>query len=201
VIAAFERAFPRGDEDVQLVVKSTNGAYYPAQLAELVEAAAGDARILIRDQVIDALHMRSLQRCCDAYVSLHRAEGFGLGLAECMAMGKPVVATAWSGNLDYMREENSCLVGVTLIPVLPHEYPNADGASWAQPDVSQAADWMRRLVFDTGFAERIGRQAALDVRDALSPECVAGQLIACVREVLAISGAELAGLPGEEQRA
>jgi glycosyltransferase involved in cell wall biosynthesis len=200
-IAAFAQAFPRGEEDVQLVVKSSNGTYYPGQLAELVEAADGDPRILIRDQVLDASHMRSLQRCCDAYVSLHRAEGFGLGLAECMAMGKPVVATAWSGNLDFMGARNSCLVDAVLVPVQPHEYPNAVGARWAEPDLAQAAAWMRRLASEPDLAARIGAEAAQDVRDLLSPQRVAEQLVARVQDALRATGMTAAGFPAMEQRA
>lgn len=182
-IKAFLQAFPRRDEDVQLVLKSNNGEYYPDLLAGLIEAAGGDSRILVRDQVIDASHMRSLQRCCDAYVSLHRAEGFGLGLAECMAMGKPVVATAWSGNVDFMQQGNSCLVDAELVQVQPHEYPHSLGARWAQPDVAQAATWMRRLALEPGLAAGIGASAARDIGEMLSPPAIAEQLLAHVRTV------------------
>lgn len=176
VIVAFRQAFP-DDTHVQLLVKSSNGAFYPDQLAELVEAARGDPRVLIRDQTIEAAHMRSLQRCCDAYVSLHRAEGFGLGLAECMALGKPVVATRWSGNLEFMDAGNSCLVDSICVPVQGHEYPDGEGAMWAQPDVAQAAVWMRRLVEEPGLAAAIGAKAATDVCRTLAPEHVGRELL------------------------
>jgi glycosyltransferase involved in cell wall biosynthesis len=188
VIAAFAKAFPTGEEDVQLVVKSSNGEYYPAQLAELIEAAGGDRRVLIRNQVIDACHMQALQRCCDAFVSMHRAEGFGLGLAECMAMGKPVIATAWSGNLDFMTHENSCLVEAVLVPVQPHEYPYAEeGACWAEPDMEQAAAWMRRLVSEPDLAAQIGGKAARQIREKLSPEQVAEELLIRVQQVCSVA--------------
>ena len=178
VIAAFAKAFPDTGDDVQLIVKSANGNHYPEQLAELVEAAGDDPRILVRDQSLDMRHMRALQRCCDAYISLHRAEGFGLGMAECMGMGKPVVATAWSGNMEYMRPDNSCLVDAELVPIASHEYPDSVGARWAQPDIGQAAQWMRRLVFEEGLATRIGKRAEDDIRDLLSPSRVGGLLLA-----------------------
>ncbi len=187
-IRAFRTAFPRGDENVKLVVKSSYGDLYPEQLANLIEVADGDSRVLFRDQVIEAAHMRSLQSCCDAYVSLHRAEGFGLGLVECMGKGKPVVATAWSGNMDFMDESNSCLVEASEVDVQPHEYPCHPGAKWAQPDVGQAAAWMRRLVTDAAFAARIGEQAAHDVRERLSLECVGAQLVAGIRGALLAAG-------------
>ncbi|EQD58089.1 glycosyltransferase, group 1 family protein, partial [mine drainage metagenome] len=85
-------------------------------------AAAVDRRIRVRDEVIDRSHVQALQRCADAYISLHRSEGFGLGLAECMRIGKPVIATAWSGNMDFMSDDNSCLVDYRLVPVGEGEY-------------------------------------------------------------------------------
>lgn len=196
-IMAFRQAFP-DDSDVQLVVKSSNGAHYPGLLAELVELVRGDARILVRDQTIDAAHMRSLQRCCDAFVSLHRAEGFGLGLAECMALGKPVIATRWSGNLDFMGDDNSCLVDAAPVAVRANEYPHCEGMSWAQPNVAQAAAWMRRLVDEPGLTAAIGARAADDVRSLLEPERVAAELVAGVRRALAGVGARASEVQGAD---
>jgi glycosyltransferase involved in cell wall biosynthesis len=113
--------------------------------------------------------MRALQRCADSYVSLHRAEGFGLGLAECMALGKPVIGTAWSGNLDFMTNANSCLVDYRLVPVGEGEYQYAEGMQWAEADVDHAAACMKRLVDAPGFASSLGAQAGVDIRNRLSP--------------------------------
>jgi hypothetical protein len=180
-IDAFQRAFPPARNDVRMVVKSSNGHRYPRQLARLAESAAGDPRILIRDQIISGAHMRALQRCCDAYVSLHRAEGFGLGLAECMAMGKPVIGTAWSGNMDFMDAGNSCLVDYTMVPVAEGQYPHGAGTHWAEPDTAHAAMWMRRLVDDPAFATTIGARAARDIRGALSPAAAAEAVVQGLR--------------------
>lgn len=172
-IDAFQRAFPLERNDVRLVVKSSNGHRYPRDLARLVEYSARDPRILVRDQVLPGAHMRALQRCCDAYVSLHRAEGFGLGLAECMAIGKPVIGTAWSGNMDFMNADNSCLVDYALVPVAEGQYPHGAGTRWAEPDPVSAAGWMQRLVDDADFAATIGARAARDIRGTLSPAAAA----------------------------
>ena len=177
VIEAFKLAFPVDRQDVTLLVKSSNGHRYPEQFAQLVDAVALDPRILVRDDIIDRPHVRALQRCADAYVSLHRAEGFGLGLAECMWIGKPVIATNWSGNIDFMDSTNSCPVGSQLIPVEYGQYPHADGQRWAAPDITQAARHMARLVDDREFASKIGSKAAADVRATLSAEATARQLI------------------------
>lgn len=176
-IEAFKLAFPLERRDVTLLVKSSNGHRYPEQFARLVDAASSDPRILVRDDIIDRPHMRALQRCADAYVSLHRAEGFGLGLAECMWIGKPVIATNWSGNVDFMDTSNSCLVGSRLIPVEPGQYPFAEGQRWADPDIEEAARYMARLVDEPAFAGRIGSKAAEDARTALSATATARQLI------------------------
>lgn len=168
-ITAFQAAFPHARDDVRLMVKTSNGHRYPDELFRLLAAASGDPRVLVRDQVLPIAHVRALQGCVDAYVSLHRAEGFGLGLAESMAMGKPVIATAWSGNMDFMTEHNSCLVDYRLVPVREGEYPHGSGTLWADADVEHAAAWMRRLVDEPGLASRLGRQAAADVESGLSP--------------------------------
>ena len=117
-VEAFLLAFPPTQTHVRLLIKTSNGFRYQEKFHALLLAAGKDRRIVVRDDVIDRAHMGALQRCCDAYVSLHRAEGFGLGLAEAMFMGKPVVGTAWSGNVDFMVEGNSCLVGYELVAVL-----------------------------------------------------------------------------------
>lgn len=160
---AFRLAFPPEREDVRLLIKSSNGFRHPEKFRELLNIAAADARILVRDQVMDRSHLSALQRCADAYVSLHRAEGLGLGLAECMAMGKPVIATAWSGNMDFMDENNSCLVGYRMVPVNEGEYPDSKGAFWAEADTEGAASYMRRLVDEPGFASAIGERAVRSI--------------------------------------
>ena len=132
---------------------------------------------MIRDEVIDRSHVQALQRCADAYVSLHRAEGFGLGLAESMRIGKPVIATAWSGNMEFMTAENSCLVGYRMISVGEGEYPHHAGQRWAEPDVECAARHMRRLVAEPAFAKRIGGRAAQDISQRFSAHNTAMQLV------------------------
>lgn len=177
VIEAFRRAFACGREDVRLLVKSSNGHRHPNELNDLLQAVAADARIIVRDTVIDRSHVQALQRCADAYVSLHRSEGFGLGLAESMRMGKPVIATAWSGNMEFMTAENSCLIGYRMVPVRAGEYSYHQNQHWAEPDIDEAAAYMRRLVDDDAFAARIGARATEDVREALSPKRVARALL------------------------
>jgi glycosyltransferase involved in cell wall biosynthesis len=183
-IRAFQQAFPPGRGDVCLLVKTVNGLQYPELLSQLTALSHLDDRILVRDGTIPSAHLGALQRTCDAYVSLHRAEGFGLGMAECMARGKPVVATGWSGNLEFMTPETSCLVDYRLVAVNAHEYPYADAATarWAEPDIDDAAACMRRLVDEPGHADRIGRSGASHVRQVLSPARISAAFAAHVAE-------------------
>jgi glycosyltransferase involved in cell wall biosynthesis len=183
VMEAFRRAFPRERDDVMLFIKTSQGHRHLDALGELVALASLDPRIRVRDGVIDESHLHALERCADAYVSLHRAEGFGLALAECMALGKPVVATAWSGNLQFMHEGNSCLVGYRLVPVPDGHYPHAAGLHWAEPDIEEAAAQMRRLVDEPAFAETIGRRAKADIAAALAPQRTAALIAARLKSL------------------
>lgn len=168
VIAAFRRAFADGRRDVRLIIKTTNGERFPDALRRLMETAAGDDRIEVRDGYLDRRQMWALQACCDCYVSLHRSEGLGLGMAECMLLGKPVVATAYSGNLAFMDADNSCLVGYSLIPVEEGDYPAWQGQHWADPDIEQAAAYLARLADDPVYARQIGESAKATVSRRLS---------------------------------
>lgn len=97
-------------------------------------------------QVMTSNEVKNLVRCCDSFVSLHRSEGYGFGTAEAMAFGKPVIATAYSGNMDFMALEASYGIGYRLVPVAEGEYPYASGQVWAEPDWEEAAACMIRLV-------------------------------------------------------
>lgn len=182
-IRAFREAFPLERGDVQLLVKSSNGYRFPHWLKQVLDLAGGDERIVIRDDVIEREHLNALQRCSDAYVSLHRAEGFGMGLAECMAIGKPVIATAWSGNMEFMDAQSAALVGYQLVPLTDGEYPGGGGQRWADADVSEAADWMRRFADDRQFAVELGLRGKQHVETVLSGKTAADRVVARVNQV------------------
>ena len=183
VVRAFQSAFPVGRNDVRLLVKTSNGYRRPDLLKLLLDAVGGDSRIVVRDHVLDRADVQALQRCCDVYVSLHCAEGFGLGLAECMALGKPVIGTAWSGNLEFMDASNSALVGYTLVPVGEGEYAHHHGQRWAAADEDEAARLMRQLADDPAYAKALGERARLSVLSTLSPERAASMLIQRLDEI------------------
>jgi hypothetical protein len=130
----------------------------------------------------------SLMNAADCYVSLHRAEGFGYTLAEAMWLGKPVIATGYSGNVDFMTPENSFLVDHRLVPIGPGNDPYPPDGVWAQPDVDHAARLMRQVFDDPEAARQRGRRAAEDVRASHGPKA-AGRAMADRLRVLQRSGA------------
>ena len=105
----------------------------------------------------------------DCYVSLHRSEGFGLGVTEAMALGKPVIATRYSGPVDVMTSQNSYPVDYRLVPI-PRDYgPYLEGFTWAEPDLEHASLLLRHVTdFRAEAAER-GRQAAADIGEWRAP--------------------------------
>lgn len=165
-IAAFHEAFPERP-DVRLVVKVNNAGMstaFPAFI-ERLNAAAKDSRVTIITDPMSYRDVLALYASSDVLVSLHRAEGLGLSLLEAMALGKPVVATAFSGNMDFTTAENSCLVGYRMIPVVSSTQPAygpkfAGAQEWADADVAQAAACMRQLADNAEHRAEMGRRAA-----------------------------------------
>jgi glycosyltransferase involved in cell wall biosynthesis len=135
----------------------------PGAAARLREAAAGAANISIHDRVLSRAELQGWLANADAVMSLHRAEGFGLVPAEAMQLGRPVIATRWSGNIDFMTAENSALVDYSLVPAVDPQgtYHHPDQL-WAEPDVAHAADWLRRLAADRDLGRRLGERAGHD---------------------------------------
>jgi glycosyltransferase involved in cell wall biosynthesis len=141
VIRAFRLAFSP-EERVTLVLKSTHGETSPQNLAELKKEAL-NLKVRLIDRVMSEADVHELFSLCHCYVSLHRAEGFGLTLAETMALGKPVIGTAYSGNLDFMNDSNSYLVPARLVEIDSDHGFYHKGMVWAEPDEEAAAQAMR----------------------------------------------------------
>ncbi len=169
-IAAFKRAFP-GTEKARLIIKTMNADREPAKTQRLKDLA-DDPRITFWDEALDDNRRHALLAAADCFVSLHRAEGFGLSLAESMAYGKPVIATGWSGNLEFMTGFNSLLVPYDLKPLEFDQGPYRAGTMWAEPDIDEAAKAMRRVWEDRDFAAAVGARAARSVSEQLSPEAI-----------------------------
>jgi len=171
-VDAFQEAFPADSERVGLVIKTMNGQRHPDGRQALSRRTEGDPRIHFIDRVMNRNEVLGLQQACDCFLSLHRAEGFGRGIAESMLLGKPVVATDYSGNTDFMNGANSCPVNYRLVTIERDHGPYRAGQHWAEPDVEHAAHFMRRLVEDESFRARIGMEAEKYMRGHHSPEAI-----------------------------
>lgn len=159
------------DPRAHLVIKfnnaTVNGQMHPI-VRELQELCGGHPRIRFLTETLSYADVLSLYASCDVFVSLHRSEGLGLGPMEAMALGRPAIATAWSGNMSYMDHTNACLVGYRLVPVdgsIAHYSRKELGKDtvWAEPSIDEAAAWMRRLADDPGLRTSMGTKAAADI--------------------------------------
>jgi hypothetical protein len=135
-------------------------------MSELKRACRG-ANIRIIDALFSRKEMTSLMKTADCYVSLHRSEGFGLTMAEAMSFEKPVIATGFSGNMEFMNSANSHLVKFKLTEI-DRDYGPYRGGFWAEPDLDHAAELMRRVFKDRAAARDLGRNARLDILKTLS---------------------------------
>lgn len=181
LVRAFAKAFGK-DDDALLVLKSINAHYARSAWLELKRAVQG-LKIRLIDEYMERQEFLTLMASADCYVSLHRSEGLGLGLAEAMAMAKPVIATGWSGNMDFMTANNSYLVDYRLVELTEDYEPYRKGSSWADPDVDQAAELMRLVYRDREAAAATGRRAAQELAEKFSPAATGAAIAARLAEI------------------
>jgi glycosyltransferase involved in cell wall biosynthesis len=168
-VEAFNRAL-RDHPRAHLVVRINNAGAggSEAGLEQLRSQCQGNDRIHILDRALGYEEILRLYASADVFVALHRSDGLGLGLMEAMRLGKPVIATAWSGNMSYMDQTNACLVRYSPIDVEPtvSVYRHAirgKRALWANPDVDHASAWIKALADEPDRRLAIGRKAAQDM--------------------------------------
>ncbi|MEP2944628.1 MAG: glycosyltransferase family 4 protein [Lentilitoribacter sp.] len=145
LIDAYKESFTE-DSKVGLVLKSSNFQNLnDPSWKSVSQAVANRSDIYLLNDVMPREELLALFDCCNAYISLHRSEGAGLGLGECMLLGLPVICTGYSGNTDFCRSNNSFLVDYDLAEVKEGEYPNATGFRWANPKKKSAIEAMRTV--------------------------------------------------------
>lgn len=155
-----------------LVIKVHNVAGNEADLAHLQAAVADLPGTILITETLSREDVYRLQAACDCYVSLHRSEGFGLAVAECMLLGKPVIATDWSATAEFLGATNGCPVRYRLVPLERNHGPYGKGQMWAEADPDHAAEWMRRLHADAGLCARLGAAAHATIVARFSPGVV-----------------------------
>jgi glycosyltransferase involved in cell wall biosynthesis len=177
VVCAFLNAFPTGNEPVQLLIKTIGGDARPEALSSLLALCEGDHRIIIVDGELTREELNGLFFRADAYVSLHRAEGFGRGIAEAMLAQKPVVVTDYSGSSDFCNADNSYSVRYELTKIKPGEYvPASTGFDWANPDIDHASAQMLSVFQDRQKAKRVAERGRSKISSDFSIEAIAGRL-------------------------
>ena len=174
VSRAFQAAF-RADDPVTLVIKTSGGDIHSADLAELREAIRGP-NVLLLDELMSRSRAYGLISLSDCFVSLHRSEGFGLGLAEAMLMGKPVIATGYSGNLDFMNRENSLLVDYEMVEIKEDRPIYTQGNFWAEPSIEQASAYMRQVFENPDDARARALRVQPEIQRLLSLEAAGNRM-------------------------
>lgn len=170
-IEAFLAAFPPGGSgpEAKLVLKLASAEQFPDATAELADRCAADPRLQLITEHLSAEAFDALYADADVLLSLHRAEGFGLTLAEAMASGVPVVASGYSGNLCFMPPGSAALVPCRQVSILRTEGDYRAGWLWADPDLDHAAAALRRLATDPLHAAELGAAGRRAVQDCLDP--------------------------------
>jgi glycosyltransferase involved in cell wall biosynthesis len=174
-LAAFRKA-ATGRDDVVLVIKTINGQHHSEARQALQHSVSDLGNVLFIDEFFTRQQTWDLQACCDILLSLHRAEGFGLAPAEMMYLGKPVVATGWSANTDFMTADNAFPVRYELKPLQSAVGVYPAGQLWAEADIDHAAECLVRLFDEPALRAEMGARAARDIRNQLSP-LVVGALV------------------------
>jgi glycosyltransferase involved in cell wall biosynthesis len=169
-ILAFQRAFTAADLNAQLVIKVNNAD--DANIKVLRDCIGEYQNILVLDQHFDRPHIDSLINCSDCYVSLHHAEGFGLGPAEAMALGKVALLTDWSGNTEYMTTDNCVPIRYTLKKLGKDYGPYAAHQHWAVADIQHAADEMKDLAHNPARVAAIGEYARQTIASEFSAQAI-----------------------------
>ena len=166
-IAAFRQAFGQR-RDRLLLLKLGNPDHFADDFGRVRQAVAGAPNVRIETRTLPAAESHALTACADIVLSLHRSEGFGLVPAEAMLLGRPVVATAWSGNMDFMDENSAALVGYRLVPARdPRGVCEAPGAVWAEPDIADAVCHLVRLADNAAARTALGERGRTRAHECL----------------------------------
>ncbi|MEO6568602.1 MAG: glycosyltransferase, partial [Opitutaceae bacterium] len=155
-----------------LVVKVQNPVGNETDLATLRADLADLPDCVLLTETLTRREVYELESACDCFVSLHRAEGFGLAVAECMYLGKPVISTNWSATAEFLNADNGCPVNCRVVALERNHGPYMKGSRWADPDVEHAAGWMRKLFADRALAARIGAAARATIERRFSPAVI-----------------------------
>lgn len=166
IIEAYKKAFSPKDKGVGLVIKVNHAT--TKELESLKAQLVEYEHVYLLTEMLEKAQANSLIQCVDVVVSLHRGEGFGLVLAEAMMLGVPTIATNWSANTEFMNSQVACMVDYQLVTLKKDIFPYEKGQRWAEANIQQAAEYMKRLFNDASYYENIKETAQSYIVDKLS---------------------------------
>jgi glycosyltransferase involved in cell wall biosynthesis len=175
-IRAYLAAFVESD-GACLIVKSINSDRNPEYRDSLRTLASGRKDVVFFDQHLSSIENLALIELADCLVSMHRSEGFGLNMADAMALGTPVVSTNYGGNLDFMSEQSTALVDYELQEVGQGNWPYNPVALWAEPSVNHAASLMLKVLNEAGYREKLVAES-LKIAAEFSSAAVSDRVLA-----------------------
>jgi glycosyltransferase involved in cell wall biosynthesis len=198
VTEAYKRAFAGATEPPLLVIKAHHLKRHPQIEQELRTAVSDAGGVLIEDHFTRP-QMHALITLANCVISLHRAEGFGLLMAEAMALGKPVIATGYSSNMDFMTESNSFPVRYKLREITEADHRDqplfrrmyVPGQLWAEPDIDHAAELMRYAIDHPEEAQKRAAQAQHDLAAGWSYEAVGNRIKTRLLELAPAFGVDI----------
>ncbi len=179
---AFRKAFDKNNRNVGIIIKINNAV--KEDIALIKQEMEGYQNVYILSETLNKDQVNSLIKCSDVLVSLHRAEGFGLVLAEAMLLDVPTIATNWSSNTEFMNHEVSCMVDYKLIELDQDMGPFKKGNRWADPDLSEAAKYMEKLYVDRDYYSKIALNAKKHITDKLSMDRATGLIQERINEIM-----------------
>jgi len=162
-------------KNLVLVIKTINSSGFEREYAELKSSVSEMPSVVFLDSVFSRERLYALEAACDCMISLHRAEGFGLGLAEMMYLAKPVIATGWSGNMEFMNSMNSFPINYELRPLEKSVGVYEAGLEWAEPDIEHAAYCLSGLIEDAQLSHQIGKLAQHTIKSKFGANHVGRQ--------------------------
>jgi glycosyltransferase involved in cell wall biosynthesis len=175
-IEAFIKAFGTKSQDVRLIVKITNSSHRPEVNRVIKSMIETTKSVTLIEGYMDRSSLNSLMSNVHCYVSLHRSEGFGLPIAEAMSFGKPVIATGWSGNMEFMDNSNSFPVKYELAEIPLQDGPYKNAGCWAEPNCDHAAELMTYVVENPDVAQEVGSLAKKKMLEEYSPEAIGSRM-------------------------
>jgi len=172
LIDSFRIAFGENNEDVSLLLKTYPSEYHQEERETIIEKIGSDSSIILFEEKLERTDLQHLISEIDCYVSLHHSEGFGLTMAEAMGLGKPVIATAYSGNMEYMNVNNALLVKYSMTYLTEPVGPFLAGSIWAEPDLNHAAQLMKNVALKKQSFDKLTGLAKEEMLKKYNMHCV-----------------------------